>query len=406
MDLFSGLLGKKGFREQLVSEAAGIHGKFPKKIVFADTDDFVLSAASLVKRRRIASPIILGDSDKLRASFRRLGLANLETEDILDYLFAENSEILEGYAKDYLAMRKARGKLLSDKEAIERMSRSSFYAAMMVRKGLADGMISGASAATKPYQPAMEIIGLVKGVSKMSGAFFMSKDSGEAYLFSDCGINMSPNSEHLAEAAWLSARTASAAGLIPKVAMLSFSTNGSSRHLSVERVKLATAMLKRKDSSILVDGDIQVDAAINPEVMKRKCPDSPLKGSANVLIFPDLNSANISYKLLERLGGYYALGPLLLGLEKPANDIALGSSAQAVFYLCAATVIQAANPLKPEEVGFRDVEKGEARVNEDAQRKKAASDPLDLLPSNVRKIIEEGRKSAAKDEDSDVSKGA
>jgi phosphate acetyltransferase len=400
-------LSKKSFRDAVVLQATKLNVESPKKIVFADTDDFILQAASMVKKRRIAQPVLLGDSSKLRASFSRLGLNNLNEENVLDYLFDGNKETLKSYADEYLLLRKADGKIISEKDALANMSKPHYYGAMMVRKGVACGMISGASSTTKPYFPVFEIIKLAPGVSRTSGLFIMeSRGADKVYFFADCVMNMNPTSEQLAEIAVLSAKTCAGFELTPKVAMLSFSTRDSAKHDSVERVKLATAMVKRNNPDIIIDGEIQLDAALDSEVMKRKCPDSPLKGEANVLVFPDLNSANIGYKLVERLAGYEAIGPFLLGLRLPANDLSRGCTIEEVVHVAAVTVIQSKIAEahkdipgdKPLDSPHKHASKLSIKPNQSKPSSDSKYDPLDRLPSNVRKIIEESKKKVKKEE--------
>ncbi|MBN2142257.1 phosphate acetyltransferase [Candidatus Woesearchaeota archaeon] len=421
---WNSLLGKRGFLDSVVRRAVEINADSSRKIVFADTTDVILKAASLVKKNRIAHPLILGDSQKLESSFRRLGLSNLDEENVIDYLLPENKDKLDSYVNEYLEMRKKDGKPVSGQDALQRMQMPHYYAAMMVHKGLAHGFISGATSATKPYHPVFEIIKLAPGVNKTSGVFLMAPPKGdEVYFFADCVMNISPNSEQLAEIAMLTAKTASSFGLEPRVAMLSFSTRDSAKHESIERVKLATAMVKRKYPDMMVDGEIQVDSALVPEVMKRKCPDSPLKGRANVLIFPDLNAGNIGYKLVERLGHYEAVGPFLQGTRKAANDLSRGCSAEDVMYVAAVTVLQSkayevhdedaqgkviepeVTPVYSRKAGSEE-QKGSSGPGAGKEGKegnggngvaskpdylfKPSDDPLDRLPSNVRKIIEDG----------------
>jgi phosphate acetyltransferase len=423
-DFFS----KKGFRNEIVEQAVQINAMSRRKIVFADSEDFILEAASLVKKKRIAEPILLGDPAKFHAAFKRLGITNLNDENILDYLLAANSDKLDEYAKEYLQMRKADGKIMSEVDALANISKPHYLGALLVKKGICSGMIAGASSATKPYYPVFEIIKLAPGVARTSGVFLMAdRNSDKVFFFADCVMNMSPNSEQLAEIARLTARTAKGFGLTPKVAMLSFSTRDSAKHDSVERIKLATAMVRRAEPELIIDGEIQLDAAVSSDVMQRKCPDSPLKGNANVLVFPDLNAANIGYKLVERLGGYEAIGPFLQGSSMPVNDLSRGCSAEDVMYVAAATVIQSkicelhnAAAITPAKL----VEGESEPAFSEANHKKSTSvhaavhsrpshasssghssssqkkyDQMDLLPSNVRKIIEESRNKTKKEKE-------
>ena len=401
-------LSKKGFLDTVVGQAASISQGGMRKIVFADSESFILQAASLVKKKRIAQPVIMGEAPVLLKKFSSLGLSNLDEENICDYLLKDNKAQLDEFIAEFIELRKKDGKPISDKDAADKISRPHYFGAMMVKKGLASGMISGASSKTKPYFPVFEIIKLAPGVGRTNGMFIMTdKKSDKVFFFADCVMNMNPDSEQLAEIGKLSAATCASFGLKPRVAMLSFSTRDSAKNDSVERVKLATAILKRNNPDLIVDGEIQLDAAIDPEVAKRKCPDSPLKGHANVLVFPDLNSANIGYKLVERLAGYDAVGPFLQGLRLPVNDLSRGVSAEDVMYVAAVTVVQSkaaeAHKDAPEEAdgngkaGYHTAALGK-RHHPAHKGSGKKYDPLDSLPSNVRKIIEESRAKAKKEQ--------
>jgi phosphate acetyltransferase len=238
-------------------------------------------------------------------------------------------------------MRKAKGKDLTMDAALERMRQPHYYGAMLVKEDKADGLISGYNSQTKPYYPAFEIITVKEGISRVSGVFIMvNKNDDKYYFFSDCAININPGSEQLAEIALTTAGTCVSIGVKPKVAMLSFSTRGSAQHEMVDKVRNAAAIVKEKDKDLIVEGEIQLDAAIVPEVCRKKCADSRLEGDANVLIFPDLNAGNIGYKLVERLGHYRAIGPVMQGLNKPVNDLSRGSSIEDIAALAAVTVLQ------------------------------------------------------------------
>ncbi|MFH0870603.1 MAG: phosphotransacetylase [archaeon] len=405
----------KGFMDALIDKAANLNRQEARKIVFADIDDFVLQACAIIQKRRIARPMLLGDSGVLHDHFKRLGLKNLDDDNIIDYLLDDNKEQLNGFANEYLEMRKKDGKILSSEQALEQMKAPHYYGAMLVHKGMAHGMISGAKTKTKPYFPVFEIIKTAPGVNRTSGAFLMvDRAEKNAYFFADCAMNMSPSADVLAEIALLTANTCSSLGMTPKVAMLSFSTRDSAKHESIERIKLATAMIRRKNPDLIIDGEIQADAALVPEVAERKCEDSPLKGEANVLIFPDLNSGNIGYKLVERLGGFRAVGPILQGLRKPVNDLSRGCDAEDIAEVAAITVLQSAgqpalanaqsiiDETGPEEHDGSEIEEHEKPVkagfvgasSTNSEDRDAA---FSRLPSNIRKIIEDDRKSPKKE---------
>jgi phosphate acetyltransferase len=200
-------------------------------------------------------------------------------------------------------------------------------------------MISGIHAQTKPYAPAFQIVKTRLDVPKASGLMIMQRDA-EVYFFADIALNINPTAEELSAIALTSAATVLRLGVEPKVAMLSFSTRDSAKHELVDKVKQATKLAKSKSPDLVLDGELQVDSAIVPEVAAKKCMDSILKGKANVLIFPDLNSGNIGYKLTQRLAGFKAIGPIMQGLNKPVNDLSRGASVEDVVELAAITVIQ------------------------------------------------------------------
>jgi phosphate acetyltransferase len=189
-------------------------------------------------------------------------------------------------------------------------------------------------------RPALQIIGTKEKFHKVSGIFFMILEN-RLLLFADCAINIDPNSTELAEIAIDTAETAKRFGIEPKIAMLSFSTNGSAKHPDADKVREAVQMIKYKRPELIVDGEMQVDAALVPEISQRKFPNSKIKGEANVLIFPDLQSGNIAYKLVERLAKAEAIGPILQGLNKPVNDLSRGCSFQDIADLAAITACEA-----------------------------------------------------------------
>lgn len=310
-----------------------------KIIVFPETDHKILSAASMLVKKEICHPLILGNEYKIRLTLEKLKIKNLESEHFFDYLNEKHKSDMNDYVNVFLQKRAADSKSTTETEARELMQKPHFYGAMMVEHELADGMISGINSETKPYYPAFQIIKTRDGVSRASGIFLMIKGDS-IYLFADCALNINPTAEQLAEIGFVSAETALSFGIKPRVAMLSFSTHGTAKHEMVEKVAKATELLKAMDKDLIVDGEIQLDAAIVPAVAEKKCKDSPLQGNANILIFPDLNSGNIGYKIAERLGGYKAIGPIMQGLNKPINDLSRGASVQDIVDLTVITIIQ------------------------------------------------------------------
>lgn len=330
---------KKNIIEHMTVRVKAINRHSGKIVVFPETDDKILRAASMLVKKHICHPIILGSENKLRLRLEKLRIKNLSSEHFYDYLDEAHKSEMDDFVKEYVSLRKKSGHETSEQESKDNMQKPHFYATMMVQQEMANGMISGINSENKPYFPAFHIIGTREGTSRASGVFMMVKGS-KTFLFADCALNINPTSEQLAEIAYVTAQTAISFGIKPRIAMLSFSTRGSAKHEMVDKVRIATELVRKKDPDLIVDGEIQLDAALVPSVAEKKCPGSPIEGDANVLIFPDLNSGNIGYKLVERLDGCKAIGPIMQGLNKPINDLSRGCSVQDIVDLAVITVIQ------------------------------------------------------------------
>ena len=336
---FKKKMGPKTYIDKLIEKAIAANTLSRKVIVFPENDTTILKACSIILKKGIAIPLILGEKAELNALFHQNGIDNVKDQHILDHLDDRNRTQLDAYAKEFYEMRKKDGKDITMEEAKDLMSKPHYYGAMLVHKGVADGMISGIHSKTKPYYPAFQIIKPKPGTPKASGLMIMQRED-TVYFYADIGLNMNPSAEELAAIALTTAATALKLGIEPKIAMLSFSTRDSAKHEMVDKVKLATKIAREKEPDLIIDGELQVDAAIVPEVAAKKCSDSILQGNANVLIFPDLNSGNIAYKLTQRLAGFKAIGPIMQGLNKPINDLSRGASVEDVVELAAITVIQ------------------------------------------------------------------
>lgn len=316
--------------------------KNPKRIVLPEgEEERSIRATAEILKEGIAEIILLGEESKIENKAQSLKVDIGKTRIIEP----EKSKQLEDYAGTYYELRKEKG--ISKDEALSVMKEPLFYGAMMVKKGEADGSISGAVHTTaETIRPALQIIKTAIGVKKVSSSFLMilkDKKFGEngALIFADCAILPNPNEEELADIAIASARTAKdLMNCEPRVAMLSFSTKGSAKHKLVDKVVKATEIVKEKVPELLIDGELQADAALIPEVASRKAPKSSIAGKANVLIFPDLNSANIGYKLVQRLAGAQAIGPILQGLARPVNDLSRGCGVEDIINLVAITSLQ------------------------------------------------------------------
>jgi len=317
--------------------------KSPKRIVLPEgEDERTIKATAEILKEDIAEIILLGNESKIKDKTQSLKI-DIGKVRIIE---PEKSEKLNDYVNTYCEIRKE--KEISKDEAFSIMKEPLFYGTMLVKKGEADGLVSGAIHTTaETIRPALQIIKTAPGVKKASSSFLMIlKDEkfGEngTLIFADCAILPNPNKEELANIAIASAKTAKdLMGCEPRVAMLSFSTKGSASHKLVDKVIKATEIVKEKAPGLLVDGELQADAALIPQVASQKAPKSPIAGKANVLIFPDLNSANIGYKLVQRLAGTQAIGPILQGLARPVNDLSRGCSVEDIINLVAITSIQA-----------------------------------------------------------------
>jgi phosphate acetyltransferase len=309
--------------------------KDPRKIVFPESsDERILKACEIVLKQKIARPILLGNPKEVLEKAKKIGV-NIKGFEIVDPL---KSEKLEDYAKTLYEIRKKKG--VSIEEAGRLLKDDLHFGAIMLQKNDADGMIGGASYSTaNTIRCAFRIIGTKKGIGKASGAMIMIKDN-MMFLFADCAVIPNPDSDDLAEIAELSIKTyESIFNKKAKAGMLSYSTTGSGKGESVEKVRKAVKIASRKGLNVV--GEIQADAALIDDVCERKCPQIKCREKINAFVFPSLDSGNISYKLVERLGGFRAVGPILQGLKKPMNDLSRGCSVEDIVDLAAITVVQA-----------------------------------------------------------------
>ena len=315
-----------------------------QKIVLPEgNEERNLRAADYSLEHNIAQIILLGNKSEILSLSEKYGLKNIDKAEIIDPL--DNPKF--DYYVDMLL--KIRGKKIKDRAAAESLVKDPLYlATLLVKDGVAAGEVAGAENTTGDVlRPAFQIVKTMPGISVVSGAFFMvfdDKSIGDNGIitFADCAVHPNPTASELAEIAVASARTTKAiAGLEPKVALLSFSTKGSAKNEMVDKVIEATTIAQEMAPEFKIDGELQADAAIVPGIGSKKAPDSEIAGQANVLVFPTLEVGNISYKLVQRLAGAEAVGPVLQGMAAPINDLSRGCSVDDIVNMVAITSLQA-----------------------------------------------------------------
>jgi phosphate acetyltransferase len=304
----------------------GIRIAFPES-----TEPRTLKAVRVLADRDLVRPVLIGDEREIRAAARAVGIATDGIEVV--------AHDVKRFVADLAALRKEKG--VTPDAARELLKDPMYFATMLLHTGVVAGVVSGAVHPTAhTLRPALQIIKTRPGVALASSFFVMETPKG-IYLFADCSLNIELTAEELASVGIATAHSAKRFGIEPRVAFLSFSTKGSGVHERAEKVARAAKMAQRELPGVPVDGELQVDAAMDEVVCRLKAPDSPIKGHANVFIFPNLESGNIGYKLVQRFAGGKAIGPIVQGLKRPVNDLSRGCTSEEIVEVACVTAIQA-----------------------------------------------------------------
>ena len=311
--------------------------KDPKTIVFTEgTDPRILEAASRLLAGTFLKPILLGAEADVKAAAEEAGY-NINGATIIDPLHYDRfDEMVELFCE----LRKSKG--VTPEQAKGILSGANYFGTMLVKMGVADALLGGATYSTADtVRPALQLIKTKPGNSVVSSCFILVRPSAtgdnEVIAMADCAININPTEDELVEIAGETAECAKVFGIDPKVAFLSYSTLGSGKGEDVDKMRNATAKAKERYPELPIDGELQFDAAVSPRVAKTKCPDSPVAGHANTFIFPDINAGNIGYKVAQRMGNFDAYGPILLGLNASINDLSRGCNAIEVYSMAIIT---------------------------------------------------------------------
>ena len=326
---------RKNIFDTILTQAS----KSKKNICFPEVeDDRILKGASILAKKKIVNVHLLGDPKQIQQRMKKLKLPLTN----ITIISTTNKE--HDFTQEVYKLRKKKG--LTRKGAAALLEQPIYYATMLLKTGHIDGIVYGAMhPSSETYRPALQLIKTKKGVNTAS-SYFIELVDNKTLFYADCAFNINPDAKQLAQIALSTAESVAALGYTPKVAFLSFSTKGSAQHELLNKIRVATQLVKRKQPKLKVDGELQVDAALVPEIAKSKAPGSAIKGDANILIFPDLNAGNIAYKLTQRLAHARVIGPISQGIALPVNDLSRGCSVEEVVEVAAMTAIQAQQPEK------------------------------------------------------------
>lgn len=315
----------------------GILKKSPKKIVFTEgCDARILEASSRLLASNFLHPILIGNEDEIMEAAEECGF-NIRGAEIID---PAGYEQIDEMVDLYCELRKKKG--ITPDQAREILKQANYFGTMLVKMGIADALLGGATYSTADtVRPALQLIKTKPGNNIVSSCFILVRPSAtgenEVLAMGDCAININPSEDELVEIAGEAAECAKIFGVDPQVAFLSYSTHGSGKGDTVDKMRNAAVKTKAKFPDLPIDGELQFDAAVSPRVARTKCPESTVAGHANTFIFPDINAGNIGYKIAQRMGNFEAYGPILLGLNAPVNDLSRGCNASEVYSMAIIT---------------------------------------------------------------------
>ena len=311
--------------------------KNPKKIVFTEGEDpRILEASSRLLASNFLHPILVGNEEKIAEAAEEAGF-NIRGAEIID---PDKYEKMDEMVECFCELRKNKG--MTPEKAREILSQANYFGTMLVKMGVADSLLGGATYSTADtVRPALQLIKTKPGNNIVSSCFILVRPSAtgenEVLAMADCAININPTEDELVEIAGEAAECAKIFGVEPQLAFLSYSTHGSGSGEAVDKMRNAAQKAKEKYPELPIDGELQFDAAVSPRVARTKCPDSKVAGHANTFIFPDINAGNIGYKIAQRMGNFDAYGPILLGLNAPVNDLSRGCNASEVYSMAIIT---------------------------------------------------------------------